>query len=278
MTGADLLHRREMLGLSRDQFADAIAEHPEQIAEWEGIRGTLPSGLSRRLEWALANEERLVAMRAAGIEDCPWVEARLEGASSSDLKDLRQRLAAVESHGESCPLCQRRKAFVATLPPLPPPPLPASARLIGAMASGVGRLPAWVRPAAWGAIGIGTVTLLRTFLMVALGRVAVSSALVLLVVEAVGLGAYGGAVGGGAYALVRSPLRRYGRAGDYLTGLACAYSYVLAFGLPMALFTSEPMLRRPAGWLVLAVVATVFGLLIGHSWFRARSTPSPRGA
>jgi len=277
MTGTDLRRRREALGLSYDQLADVLHEHPDQIAEWEGITGALPGSLSRRLDWVLANEGRIEAIRAAGVEDCQWVERRLQGASAHNLKDLQRRLAEVEIHGTSCPTCQRRKAFVASLPPLPTPPLPATVRLIGTIIQRVGRLPRWSRPAAWGAIGIGALAVVRVLLMVALGRVALSGALLLLLAQAIGLGAYGGAVGGGAYALVRSPLRRYGRLGDYLTGLACAYSYVLAFGLPIAWLTREPMLQRPEGWLILAAAATVFGLIIGHSWFREASPPSPHG-
>jgi hypothetical protein len=70
------------------------------------------------------------------------------------------------------------------------------------------------------------------------------------------------------YALVRKRFRKFGRVGDYLTGLACMYAYLLAFGIPLAVFTREKMLRDPVGWLIMAVLGTVFGLAIGHSWFR----------
>jgi hypothetical protein len=78
------------------------------------------------------------------------------------------------------------------------------------------------------------------------------------------------------YALVRKRFRKFGRLGDYLTGLACMYAYLLAFGIPLAVFTREEMLRDPVGWLIMAVLGTVFGLAIGHSWFERSTIPRPR--
>jgi len=81
---------------------------------------------------------------------------------------------------------------------------------------------------------------------------------------AIFVGAYMGAVGGVVYAVFHPPLRRALRGwGSLLTGLLCAYGYMLAFGVPAALFSHDPetngMVADPIFW----GVATVFGLFVG---------------
>ena len=96
------------------------------------------------------------------------------------------------------------------------------------------------------------------------------------VLAAIGIGGYGGAVGGVSYHLVRARLKRFGRAGNYLTGIAVAYAYLLAFALPAAFLGVEATLREPAGWVILAIMGAVFGLFMGHWWFREpKSVSSP---
>ncbi|HVH11376.1 MAG TPA: hypothetical protein VM736_16390 [Gemmatimonadales bacterium] len=214
----------------------------------------------------LANEERARLMQQSGIEECSWM-THLPALDRLKPEELERRLREVEAHAKACPTCQRREAYAVTLPPLPPLPLGFTLRVLAGLTDGIRHLPKWARPAAVGALVIGGITLIRTVFLVVLRRVPPSTALLLTVGGAIAVGAYGGAVGGLAYALVRERVRRLGRVGDYLTGLTCAYAYFLAFGIPLALFTREEMFRQPVGWVIWVFVATALGLVIGHSWF-----------
>ena len=87
-------------------------------------------------------------------------------------------------------------------------------------------------------------------------------------IPAAAVAAGAGAVGGVAYGLVRPRTRRFGRGGDYLTGIACVYAYMLAFLVPLALLGVEPLLYTRMGAGVFVLLGTVFGLVVGHFWFR----------
>jgi transcriptional regulator with XRE-family HTH domain len=278
MTGTELQQRRTTLGLSIENLAEALGEHRDAVDQWERITGTLPRALTRRLEWVLANEERARLMKASGIEECSWIEQHLRDLERATSGELERRFREAEQHTKTCRTCQRREAFAATLPPLPPVPMSLSMRVLAGLADRLEQVPRWARPAAVGAVLIGALTILRALFLVAFQRATLSLDLLLMVIGAIAVGAYGGAVGGLAYGLVRDRFRSLGRAGDYLTGVACAYAYLLAFGIPLAVFTSEKMFRQPAGWIAMAVLGTVFGLIIGHTWFREQEPGGKRGA
>ena len=278
MTGTELQQRRMSLDLSVDGLAEVLAEHRDVVEQWEQITKELPRSLSRRLDWVLALEERSRLMQASGIQECSWTEEYLKNVDQLAPDQMERRLAEAEKHSETCAVCQRRKAYAATLPPLPPAPLSPSLRLFIAIADEIQRLPKWARPAAAGAVLIGGLTLVRAVFVVASRRSPVSLTLVLTVLAAIGVGAYGGAVGGLAYVLVRDRFRKFGRVGDYLTGLTCVYAYLLAFGIPLAVFTREEMFREPVGWIIMVIIGAIFGLIIGHSWFREEPHRGTRGA
>jgi hypothetical protein len=268
MTGLELQARRTALELSADRLAEILGRHPDEIGTWESIRGSLPGHLSSQVEWALAQQERIRLIIASGLEECAWVERRLAGLDTRDARDVERRFREVEAHARDCAVCQRRQAFVATLPPLPPFPVSTTARLLGTLARRIHRLPVWARPAATGALILGIFTIIRALLTVVVGGAPVTSRLPLGILVSVLAGAYGGVTAGVAYALVRGPSRRLGRAGDYLTGVACASACVFAFAIPLAVFADLPRLREPATWGILIVLAAAFGVLMGHHWFR----------
>jgi hypothetical protein len=269
VTGTELRIRRERLGLSHAQVSDLVGDHPEELRGYETIAGQLPRALRRRLEWALANAERAQFLRENGVEDCVWVEEQLRGLDFGNRRAVDERVAAINAHAQDCPVCLRRHAVLITLPPLPPPPLSPAAGLLTEVAARVSALPRWVRPAAVGALLMGTVAVIRAIATLFLRGGAPSPRLLLVVLGSIGLGAYGGLVGGVAYALVREPSRRWGRLGDYATGLVCAYAFLLAFGIPAALSSAENTFRTPGAWAVLGAMGTLFGLVIGHHWFRS---------
>ena len=274
MTGPELSQRRIRAGLSVDELAEALNRHVDEVAAWEQIPGTLPRAVDRDVEWILASAERGRAFEAAGIPVCPWVTERERELDARDSKALEVWITQSEAHAKTCDVCQRREAFGRTLPPLPPFPMSPQLRLLASVAGTIQRLPGWLRPAAVGAILIGGLTIVRAILLLVLRRAAPSLELLLTVLAAAGVGAYGGAVGGLAYGAAREWTKKLGAFGPYALGVICVYAYLLAFGIPLAVFGGEDMFRSAPGWIAFTIVGTIFGLIIGRSWFRDSGTPA----
>ena len=264
MSPAELLDARDVLNLSSTDLAADFNCTPAVVEAWAKGTVRVPRRVAQDLRWqvALVNQER--AFHSAGLAPCP-TSASLFVALEAPKADAIVILKKVETHAASCAQCQAREAFARTLPPLPPPPLRAGARVVGALSAVADRLPAWARPALWGALLIGTIVLLRVVVML----VVAGPSWRLLSVAGLGLavGGYLGAVGGGTYYLVRPRVRRMGRAAPYVTGIACAVAYLLAFMIPAAI-VGEEIARDPGGWGIMALVAVVFGLVVGHSLLR----------
>src|SRR5512147_484913 len=203
MTGLDLANRRVQLGQSVEQLAELIDHHADEVRRWETIPGELPGSLTRELEWVLATFERRQAIERAGIPTCEWLDANVHGIDTKNLKAVQRLVDEIHEHEKTCAVCRQRQAFEQTLPPLPRMPMGMTARAIVSVTEAIRRLPVWLRPAATGAVLHGA----------QLGQT------LLVVLGAVGLGAYGGAVGGVAYALVRKPAERLGAVRPYAIGL-----------------------------------------------------------
>jgi hypothetical protein len=153
---------------------------------------------------------------------------------------------------------------------MPDPPVPQALRALRAMGTALQGLPPWLRAAVVGAIAVGLITVMRVAGM-AVGSDGPSplDALLLIAGSIVG-GAYLGAVAGITYVIVRDPLRKIGRAGDYLTGILCVWAYLLASVIPMELLTGRPAFATPDDAAALALGGAVIGAIIGHFWFRRR--------
>ena len=272
MTGPELAERLRMAHLTADELGQRVNRHQDEVSGWLASERPLPKSLTRELDWHLAVYAREQQMRESGLPTCDWVQ-RHEQAPAPDIEKLEKRLIELEAHAKTCAICQEREAYAETLPALPPMPMAPHLRLLGRLAEAVSRLPQWARPAAVGALLVGALTLFRAILMTVLQRAPVTLELVLTILAAIGLGAYGGLVGGVAYSLVRNPTRRLGRLGDYVTGVACVHAYLAAFGIPAALFTKEEMFRSVLGWAILLIGGSVIGLIIGHTWFRTSVAP-----
>lgn len=274
MTGTELTRRMTTLELSAEQLAEMLAKHPDEVHSWQRIEGNLPRSVAGEVTWALAVAERGKLMDRSGLPECAWLESHMMQVPTTDVKLLRRHSAELEAHIAECEVCQARETYAAKLPPIPAMPLSGSTAVLAGIAAWVGRLPPWARPAATGALIVGAITIFRAFLFLVIGRARPTPAFFGAVAAAIGAAAYMGAAGGLTYTAVRAPLRRFGRGGDYLTGIVCAYASLFAIALPAALFTKDDMFRTSFGWLLLLVVGTVFGLSIGHFWFRDVETAS----
>jgi hypothetical protein len=273
MTGPELLRRRTELGISLEELAESIQEHVDQVRGYERSPGKLPTQLGIQLEYAMAWMDRTNRLNAAGLTSCPEMEQIFAGMKPGRKGEVERRIKLADQHTLTCERCQAREAMMKTFPPLPRVPMPASARFFLALNAQIQRLPAMLRPAVWGAVMIGGMTLVRAgfyFLfhparpLQAIGAVC----------AAIGVGAYGGAVGGVAYGVTRPRTLRFGRLGDYLTGIACAFAYLFAFAIPINLFTDDDMFRGTTSWLIFVVLALVFGAILGHSMFKSEGRKS----
>jgi hypothetical protein len=274
LTGPDIVRRRDAIGLSLDDFAFRLHEHPEQVRAWEGIRSPIPRSLARRLDWVLALAEREAAIRAAGIPPCPVVQELTSTPMPKRTPETLSALAAkLHTHAATCPVCQQRQAVWDAQPPLPPPPLPPFMALLASIHAHAEGLPSYLRPAIWGALGFGALTLFRAAILLGATRGAGLPQAAMAVGLGVAIGAYGGAAWGLAYHFARPAFTRYGRTGDYLTGVAVAAAIGVAVSAPLAAFKVDPLFRKPVWWVILAIAALVIGLVLGHRVFRTRTTP-----
>lgn len=265
LTPAGIRAARERLGVSEAMLAARLDVRPSRVREWEAGTRTIDREKAEILAWFVASEDHDRAMEASGLPACREVEALLArlGEPRAEFVALGKTL---DAHVAACETCRARNAFAETLPPVPPMP----AHLMGgrgmrwfmAVADAVDRLPRWLRPAAWGALVIGGVVLLRVVgVMVVQGP---SWKLLGMATMATLIGGYVGGVGGLAYHFVRPRTRGLGRLGDYLTGVASVTAYCVAFLLPMAI-TGDEMGRSVSGWVSMLVIAAVFGLVMGHA-------------
>ena len=264
MMSRDVQTTRQFLGLTPEQLASELDVTPAVIIAWERGETSPSKHHLRLLEWHRAVRERQQLMHTKGLAQCSTARQLLEDLMKAPRAGTREQ-RALDEHEATCPTCIATAAYEKTLPPLPDYPLGPLNRAFTALPERIGRLPPWARPAAWGAVFIGALVLLRAFAFLLLGnfdwRVLIVVPLGLL------LGGYLGAVGGIVYYFVRPRTRQLGRWGDYLTGMACAGGYLLAFLLPAAIAGDE-MGRDPVAWVSAGIMAVVFGLAVGHFAFR----------
>ena len=231
MTGAAIRRRREALNWPPERLTELLAEPPARITAWESLDGPLPPHFSRQVDWALALGEREKAMEACPVPPCEVADRISAAIDPGKPASIDRALAEVEAHEKTCPACQARAAYASRLPPRPPLPMPGSARVLVAVVEQVRRLPRWLQPAVAGAFIVGAMTLFRALFTILLqGRITAQMALA--IATAIGVGAWGGAVGGLAYTVVRPRTRAMGRLGDALTGVACAWACVRASASP----------------------------------------------
>jgi len=269
VTGEHCKQSRLAAGVKVEEIATLLGQPAGVVEVWESRTSTLPGGILRRYQWALAVAGREALLRASGLPACEWVENRTARMEGMDLKSIEAMARELDAHAAGCGTCQARRAFEQNLPPLPDPPHPWHFKLLGTIALQVQRLPGWLRPAAAGALLLGALTVLRAAVSVILGGTPLSLALVGTVLLAMLAAGYAGAVGGIAYALAAPRLRRAGRAGPYLMGLVCMFAYLVALGIPGAIATGATgVLLDPAAWVAGLLMGGGFGLAIGHWMFK----------
>ena len=267
MTAAELIAIRQSLGLTPDQFAAELGVPPHSYAGWEEGTVRIDDRSAREITYRGALAERQAALKASGLPECEWLRAWEAESRPEKLKRI-ERVEALESHLVACATCRAREEFLAErFGPMPEPPLPGWLRLIGRVNDIIARLPAWARPAAWGALALLLLTMLRV--VFALPTLARQPHNILVLLGAVLVAMAGGAAGGLVYSFIGRPLRRVRVAGPYLAGIATVLGYVLSIALGAAA-VGEAMIENRAELMVFLLVSVFFGLILGHSLFRKR--------
>jgi hypothetical protein len=151
---------------------------------------------------------------------------------------------------------------------MPEPPLDMWMRAFAL----IGRIPVWALPAVLGAIALGGLVVLRSLFLIPrlISEPAQIGGVLVGVLLAALTAAVAGAAGGAVYSLLRPTLAKLGRPGDYLTGVLCVFAYTLALALITPYTFGERVIENKSEWVVLALLSTFFGLLIGHMGFGRR--------
>lgn len=269
MTSEEFKAAQRVLGETDDQLAGTLGVTPATVRAWATGRARIPHRDAKYVVFLVAAKERAVALESSGLPDCEWVRAHETPPATDDIKELDKHGNAILQHMESCPTCRTRERWATErFGPMPSPPAAGLLRLF----AWVERVPPIARPAAVGAALLAALVLVRVVFalprLVDAPRELVSAGLALV-------GAAGaGAIGGFAYSLTRPTLKRLGRAGDYLTGIVCVFAYVSSLAFVAPFVFGEPIVEGRAGWVIMAITSIIFGLIIGHTWFRAESLPS----
>ena len=269
MTGDEFQAIQAKLGLTNDALAAELGLTPAVIEAWREGRAGVPRRHAETLRWRGAVAERLAALDASGLPSCEWIAEWDEQKPPPSDAAAPRELARFERHIAQCPTCVARETFVnERFGPMPP--APTAGGVLGTVVGQVDRLPKWAQPAAFGALFIGGMTIVR--MVVLLPRLfrhpQQLPSVLLAIVAAMGAGASGGLV----YSAARGPTRRLGRAGDYLLGVICMYTYLGIAALVAPIAFGRALVRDRLEFNVFLVVGLGFGLLIGHSWFRESET------
>ena len=270
MTPDEFTTAQRILGETDDQLAGTLGVTPDIVRAWATGRARIPLREAKYVVFLVAAKERAVALETSGLADCAWIRAHDTPPATDDLKELDKHGNAILRHMETCPTCLAREQWATErFGPMPAPPAGGLLRLF----EWVERVPPIARPAAVGAALLAALVLLRV--LFALPRLINAPRELAGAGFAVIAAAAAGAIGGFAYSLTRPALKRLGRPGDYLTGIICVFAYAGSLALAAPFAFGEAIVEDRAGWVIMAIVSIIFGLVIGHTWFRSEPAASP---
>ena len=260
---------RDFMNATPESLAATLGVGVREVQAWEAGRLKVPPHEAAWIRRLLAAHARERAAVAAGIGDCAWMLTQDERLRDAVEKGKAAEITRLNDeagrHAASCPDCIRVREWLETQPPLPPEPPPRGvAGLLAAFLEWAQTLPAWLRPAAYGAALVGGATLLRAVLMLLL-RAAEPGVLAQHALLATVVGGAIGAVGGIMWALVHRPLRPLGKAAPYVTGMViCAVCGLAVLAVNTLLAADELSLVAPSSGTALAFLVVLGGPLLGH--------------
>ncbi|HJU66700.1 MAG TPA: hypothetical protein VJ650_00530 [Gemmatimonadaceae bacterium] len=266
MTAEEFTAAKRTLGETDDQLAATLGVTPHVVRGWAEGKARIPARQAKYLTFLVAAKERQVALQESGLPECDWFRAHEDTPVPENTDELIKHAEALERHHEQCPTCQAREKYLGErFGPMPSLPTPGWVRLF----EWVERLPPVARPAALGAALLASLVLIRVIF--SFPRLIKTPDALAGAGLAIVAAASAGAVGGFAYSLTRPTFKRLGRPGDYLTGIVCVFAYMGSLILAAPWAFGESIVEDRAGWVIMAIVSVVFGLVIGHTWFRSDS-------
>jgi hypothetical protein len=276
MTASELAAARSRLGLTANQFATEL-ELPLHLYEaCESGELKLPKHQAELVAFRLAGAERDEALTQSGLPTCAWFE-RWERDAPPDHAALKKHVAHMErvaAHLETCTVCQAREQFVKDrFPNMPKLPMATWMRVLGAVTRWVDARPEWIRPAFYGAAILAVMTSMRAAIMLLVA--ARDPRVLVTALGAIVLASAAGAGGGLVYSFLGKPARRVPVVGPYLAGIIAVAGYV-ACGVALLALSGEWDGR--GGWTgalaAFGFVSTLFGVIVGHAWFRPATLTS----
>jgi hypothetical protein len=278
ITSSDLAAARARLGLSEKQFASELGMPVDWYVDFEAGRAKLPKKEAEWVAYRLACADRDEALAKSGIPSCAWVEQwrREEPPADAKRQVHADHFRRIANHSPTCPTCQARARFVNEhFPNMPKPPMSGPMRIIGALTTWVQARPEWSRPAFAGALILAAMTMVRVPFLILRGIRQPS--LLLVALSAVAAAALAGAGGGLIYSFVGRPARRVPVVGPYLAGIVAVAGYMACI-LGIIALAGEKVLEggKVEGVVIFGLVTVLFGLIVGHMWFRPREVVRPR--
>lgn len=270
VTGRELAGIRGEMGVDAEDLAVTLGISASKLRTLEGSSDPIPFGASKRLRWLHDDWQRAQALEASGLPACDWASEWLQAhVGLTEVDAITESLKASEVHTSGCELCRARVQYLDDrFPPQRPFPGGGMAGFLGTLGSFFLVLPRWCRPAVAGAAILLVLTLPRVLFALISGpdRLAALGAGLQAAMAAL----LGGAVGGFAYSFVGAPIRRIGRLGDYLAGVVCVAAYLGALAVIAEPAFGEAILdfTDPISWIVFGFCSVLFGLLVGHWWFK----------
>ena len=136
----------------------------------------------------------------------------------------------------------------------------------------VARFPAWLQPAAAGALLVFALVGARMLFALPVLLIFVVRDGIEVIALALGVliaALIAGAAGGLAYSAVGDRLMRFGRIGAYLTGMVCVAGDLVPLLVIMGFVDDRKRFdpTRPASWIIALAATVLFGTIFGHAAF-----------
>jgi transcriptional regulator with XRE-family HTH domain len=166
MDAQEVVAARDTLGLTRDALAATLGLTPSVIAAWEEGTLDVPKSFADRLRYDAAAADLKAAIDGKGLKECAWDKAWQNEPLPRGLQAQNERIENRTAHQKTCPVCSANGRYIAEkFGKMPPLPMPASARALGAVTERIINLPRWAQPGAWMALAFGAYTIIRIVAM-----------------------------------------------------------------------------------------------------------------
>lgn len=263
MIGPELVAARTALQVTPEQFAAELGVTPHVYEAWEQGRIAMPKRQQQHVVFRLAIVERRAALATSGLAECEWVRGWQRAPEPEQLHARAAHVESLRAHMAHCPTCLAREQFVfERFGPMPEMSPPGWAGALLQVKKRVEQLPEWAQPAAWGALLVGSWTVLRIVLSLVREPASTTAPVVTLAISMAA-----GAVGGFAYHIIGRHLRNVAVVGPYLAGFVSVFAYLIVLNAAVSLTVGSALAGAPSLSVTL-ITSAVLGAFLGYMLFR----------